>query len=117
MKCPVLALDGDKDTQVSAQRHLPAIREALLAGGNTHVETVDCPALNHLFHTAQSGAPSEYGAIEETLSPVALNKISEWILKQVRAAPEPARSSETRSFAAPYPSAIRTASSPSGSRE
>ncbi len=82
VKCPVLAIDGDKDTQVSAQRDLPAIREALLAAGNTHVETVDFPELNHLFQTAKSGAPSEYGAIEETFSPVALNKISGWILGQ-----------------------------------
>jgi fermentation-respiration switch protein FrsA (DUF1100 family) len=84
VKCPVLAIDGDKDTQVSAQRDLPAIRDALLAGGNTHVETVDFPGLNHLFQTAKSGAPSEYGAIEETFSPVALNKISGWILEQAR---------------------------------
>jgi len=84
VKCAVLAIDGDKDTQVSAQRDLPAIRDALLAGGNTHVETVDFPALNHLFQTATSGAPSEYGVIEETVSPVALNKISGWILEQAR---------------------------------
>ena len=84
VKCSVLAIDGDKDTQVSAQRNLPAIRDALLAGGNTHVETVDFPTLNHLFQTAKSGAPSEYGAIEETFSPVALNKISGWILEQAR---------------------------------
>jgi hypothetical protein len=80
--CPVLAIDGDKDTQVSAQRELPTIRGALLAGGNKQVETVDFPGLNHLFQTATSGAPSEYGAIEETFSPIALNKISEWILAQ-----------------------------------
>jgi uncharacterized protein len=84
VKCAVLAIDGDKYTQVSAQRDLPAIRDALPAGGNTHVETVDFPALNHLFQTATSGAPSEYGVIEETVSPVALNKSSGWILEQAR---------------------------------
>lgn len=84
VKCAVLAIDGDKDTQVSAQRDLPAIRDALLAGGNAHVETVAFPALNHLFQTATSGAPTEYGVIEETVSPVALNKISGWILEQTR---------------------------------
>lgn len=84
MKCPVLAIDGDKDTQVSAKVNLPAIRTALLAGGNTRVETVDFPGLNHLFQSARSGAPSEYGTIEETFSPVALEKISEWIKLQIR---------------------------------
>lgn len=84
VKYPVLAIDGDKDTQVSAKVNLPAIRTALLAGGNTHVETVDFPGLNHLFQSARSGAPSEYGTIEETFSPVALEKISEWIKLQIR---------------------------------
>jgi hypothetical protein len=38
--------------------------------------------LNHLFQTAKTGAPSEYGEIEETMSPVALDKMGGWILKQ-----------------------------------
>jgi pimeloyl-ACP methyl ester carboxylesterase len=97
VKCPVLAIDGDKDTQVSAQTNLPAIRDALLAGGNKQVETVDFPALNHLFQTAKSGAPSEYGVIEETFSPVALNKISGWILAQAASrTPHPSKSDSSK---------------------
>ena len=84
VKCPVLAIDGDKDTQVSAKVNLPAIHDALAAGGNTKVETVDFPGLNHLFQTAHTGSPSEYAAIEETFSPVALEKIAGWILGQRR---------------------------------
>jgi hypothetical protein len=42
----------------------------------------ELPGLNHLFQTAKSGTPSEYGQIEETMSPVALDKIASWILKQ-----------------------------------
>jgi len=83
--CPVLALNGSKDTQVPATQNLPAIRQALQAAGNTHFETVELPGLNHLFQTAQTGSPNEYSQIEETISPIALNKISSWILKQASA--------------------------------
>ncbi|MGA3211734.1 MAG: alpha/beta hydrolase, partial [Terriglobales bacterium] len=80
--CPVLALNGSKDTQVSAQQNLPAIRKALEEGGNKHFEIVELAGLNHLFQTAKTGAPGEYAEIEETMSPVALDRIAGWILQQ-----------------------------------
>ncbi len=83
--CPVLALNGSKDSQVPASQNLPAIRAALQAAGNTHFEIVELPGLNHLFQTAKTGSPTEYSQIEETISPVALNKISSWIIKQTSA--------------------------------
>jgi len=82
VKCPVLALDGSKDLQVSPEQNLPAIRRALEEGGNEHVETVEMPGLNHLFQTAKTGAPSEYGEIEETMAPAATEKIAGWIMEQ-----------------------------------
>jgi hypothetical protein len=80
--CPVLAIIGEKDLQVPPKQNLPAIREALEAGGNKSFEVDELPGLNHLFQTAHSGAPSEYAEIEETMSPVALEKVASWILKQ-----------------------------------
>jgi uncharacterized protein len=80
--CPVLAINGERDTQVPPKLNLPAIRKALEAGGNKHFEVDELPGLNHLFQTSKTGAPSEYAQIEETISPVALLKISSWILQQ-----------------------------------
>jgi fermentation-respiration switch protein FrsA (DUF1100 family) len=80
--CPVLALIGSKDLQVPAAQNLPAIRKALEAAGNKNFEADELPGLNHLFQTAKTGTPSEYGDIEETMSPIALEKIAAWILKQ-----------------------------------
>jgi hypothetical protein len=37
------------------------------------------PKLNHLFQTATTGAPAEYGKIEETVSPTVLELIASWI--------------------------------------
>jgi pimeloyl-ACP methyl ester carboxylesterase len=77
--CPVLALIGEKDTQVSAAQNLPAIRAALQAGGNRDFQTIEIPGVNHLFQSAKTGAPAEYGQIEETISPKVLDKIASWI--------------------------------------
>jgi hypothetical protein len=80
--CPVLAITGEKDLQVPPKQNLPAIRKALEAAGNKNFEVVELPGLNHLFQTAKTGAPSEYAEIEETMSPVAIEKITSWILKR-----------------------------------
>jgi fermentation-respiration switch protein FrsA (DUF1100 family) len=82
VRCPVLALNGSLDLQVPPKQNLPAIRKALDEGGNKHYEIDELPGLNHLFQTAKSGAPSEYAEIEETISPVVLDKIASWVLKQ-----------------------------------
>ena len=80
IKCPVLAINGSLDKQVLPDQNLPAIRKAL--ANNPHAEIDELPGLNHLFQTAKTGSPSEYAQIEETMSPVALDKMATWILKQ-----------------------------------
>jgi len=82
VKCPVLAINGEKDLQVSPKRNLPAIQKALKEGGNHHVEADELSGLNHLFQTAKTGLPNEYGEIGETMSPVAMERVASWILRQ-----------------------------------
>jgi uncharacterized protein len=77
--CPVLALIGEKDLQVPPKQNLPVIQKALADGGNKNFEVDELPGLNHLFQTAKTGAISEYSEIEETMSPVAMEKIAGWI--------------------------------------
>jgi pimeloyl-ACP methyl ester carboxylesterase len=81
IKCPVLAINGEKDLQVPPKENLSAIEEALVAGGNKNFIVKELPGLNHLFQTAQTGVPSEYAKIEETISPIALKIITDWILE------------------------------------
>ncbi|HEY3974851.1 MAG TPA: alpha/beta fold hydrolase [Candidatus Sulfotelmatobacter sp.] len=78
--CPVLALNGSLDKQVLPSQNLPPIRQAL--AGNPRAEIDELPGLNHLFQTAKTGSPTEYAQIEETIAPVALDKMATWILKQ-----------------------------------
>jgi hypothetical protein len=75
-------LNGEKDLQVPPDQNLPPIRKALQTAGNKDIEIVELPGLNHLFQDAKTGALSEYAEIEETMSPVVMEKISRWILKQ-----------------------------------
>lgn len=79
VKCPVLAIIGEKDLQVSSKENLEAIEEALKAVGNKHYTIKELPNLNHLFQTAETSALTEYTKIEETISPTALKLIADWI--------------------------------------
>jgi hypothetical protein len=81
IRCPVLALNGDKDTQVPADVNLAAIGQALKEAGNKSYEVRKLSGLNHLFQTAQTGHPREYARIEETVSPEVLKLVGDWILK------------------------------------
>jgi len=80
VKCPVLALNGEKDLQVAAAVNLPAIEKAVKSGGNLSVKTMSFPDLNHLFQHCTTGLPAEYGEIEETFSPEVLDIMKDWIL-------------------------------------
>lgn len=84
VKCPVLAVNGEKDLQVPPDQNLPVIAAALAAGGNTDFAVRELPGLNHLFQTSETGAPAEYGLIEETFSPAALEIVGDWIEDRVR---------------------------------
>jgi hypothetical protein len=52
--------------------------------GNRDATTLVLPGLNHLFQTCKTGAVAEYGQIEETMSPAALEAISDWIAARTR---------------------------------
>ena len=82
MKCPVLAINGEKDLQVPPKENLEAIDKALKDGGNKDVTIKELPGLNHLFQPCKSGLPSEYGKIETTFAPEALELIGDWIRKR-----------------------------------
>jgi uncharacterized protein len=99
LTCPVLVLNGERDLQVPPAQNLPAIQKALEAGRNKNFEIVELPGLNHLFQDARTGAVSEYAEIEETMSPVAMDRISSWVLKQMGEAGKTA----SREAAAPRP--------------
>ena len=76
-RCPVFALNGDRDCQVLSSLNLEAIRR-LLPSSKRHL-IKEYPSLNHLFQHCTTGLPTEYGQIEETISPEVLSDIAKWI--------------------------------------
>lgn len=83
VRCPVLAINGEKDLQVASAINLEAIKNALESGGNRSVTIKELPGLNHLFQECETGSPSEYAQIEQTFSPIALQVISDWIIAEI----------------------------------
>lgn len=79
VKCPVLALIGEKDIQVPPKQNVPELEKALRAGGNKDFTVREMPHLNHLFQTCKSGSVMEYSKIDETFAPSALTLIAQWI--------------------------------------
>ena len=84
LKCAVLAVNGSLDLQVPAKENLEAIRSNLASGKAKEYEIVEVAGLNHLFQEAETGHPSEYGQIEQTFSPKALQIIGDWIVNHTR---------------------------------
>ena len=79
IKCPVFAINGEKDIQVPANLSLPAIEKAIKSNGNQNVKTKNYPGLNHLFQHCKTCKVDEYGDIEETISPEVLKDIKDWL--------------------------------------
>lgn len=79
LKCPVLALYGEKDLQVPPDQNMPVMKAALQESGNADTTIQLLPGLNHLFQTCKTGSPAEYGSITETMSPLALETVERWI--------------------------------------
>ena len=79
VKCPVLALAGEKDLQVPPVENLAAIKSALELGGNQHVTVRQLAGINHSLQTAGTGKASEYFLIEETVAPSVLALVSAWM--------------------------------------
>jgi len=78
-KCPVLALNGSNDLQVTPKENLSLFKQLAERSGNENVTTIELPGLNHLFQHCETGSPSEYGDIEETMSPEVLEIMRNWI--------------------------------------
>lgn len=77
VKCPVLALNGDKDLQVVSRVHLAGWKN-----GIKNADIRELPGLNHLFQRCNTCQVHEYARLTETISPAALDAMSSWIRQQ-----------------------------------
>ncbi|MFO7565896.1 MAG: alpha/beta hydrolase [Enhygromyxa sp.] len=77
VKVPILILAGDKDLQVDPEQNLPPMKAAL--SKNRRVDVVRFAGVNHLFQPATTGAPAEYGVIEQTIAVEVLQRMTQWL--------------------------------------
>ncbi len=75
LQIPVLALYGALDLQVVAEQNAPVARAKLSTGA---VEVLE--GLNHLLQPAETGAVSEYGQIDVTMDPAAMDRVVAHVL-------------------------------------
>ena len=78
IKCNVLALNGNKDLQVPSKVNLDAIELNVNNPGKIK-QVIEMANLNHLFQNCLTGNITEYGEIQETISPEVLEKINEFL--------------------------------------
>jgi len=81
VKVPLLAMNGQKDAQVIEKDNMPAIQKAMAKAKNKNFEIFTPESMNHLFQECKTGSPDEYQSIGQTISPLALDKMSAFILK------------------------------------
>ncbi len=77
--CPVRATYGTRDFQVPAPENSAPMQEALRKAGNTASRVMVLDGLNHLLQPAVTGTSAEYGMIEETVAPAAMDAVGAWL--------------------------------------
>jgi len=84
LKCKVLAINGSKDIQVLPKSNLEGIRQSLAKSKSKKYDVVELEGLNHLFQECNKCTVTEYGTLDQTISPKALSTVSDWLDKNVK---------------------------------
>ena len=79
VRAPILAMNGDLDTQVDSEQNLLRI-EAIRRDAGLPIATKRYPNLNHLFQPAITGGPDEDAFLEVTFDPEAVKDMGEGIV-------------------------------------
>lgn len=80
----VLALNGSKDIQVPSKPNLASLKAALQKSPSKQFDVMELSGLNHLFQHCKKCTVNEYGELEETFAPEALEAIGQWLEKYVK---------------------------------
>ena len=84
VKCPILAINGEKDLQVLPKLNLERIEKILEESNHDDFETIELVGLNHLFQKCENGSMGEYKSIDETFNPEAMKVMTDWLKKKLK---------------------------------
>jgi pimeloyl-ACP methyl ester carboxylesterase len=82
LNCPVFAITGTKDLNVSYPDEILQVASLLMSNDKLESTIKVYPGLNHMFQKCETGLLEEMWQIEETIDPHVLNDISAWILNR-----------------------------------
>jgi len=83
VKCPVLALMGDKDVSGPCAITLKNMEDMFKAAGNKNYSIHEMKNMNHLFQSVNPDNIQNSEDIDETISPIVLDLISSWAKNQM----------------------------------
>ncbi len=84
VKCPVLAIFGEKDFQVDAKPNSLKTTAALKKANNNKFIIKTINGANHLFQKAKTGSPDEYNKLDKQFIPGFLDLISNWLINTTK---------------------------------
>lgn len=106
LRVPVLALNGELDLQVPADQNLSELERNLREAPTRDVTILRMAGMNHLFQPAETGLPGEYGQIETTVAPAALEVLTNWIRRRTGLAGPPPGAGQVSSAGAAAPQSL-----------
>lgn len=83
VRCPLLALFGEKDLQVLPSPNRAALEAVLRKAGNRDITVRVLKKANHLYMPSETGRVEEYATAKKEFVPGFLDLLTDWILKQV----------------------------------
>ena len=84
LTCPVLAVFGERDTQVPAGPNREAMEAAFKRGGHRDHTIVVIPGANHLYQASVTGGPAEYATLKKEFVPGFAETIAKWIADRTK---------------------------------
>ena len=83
VKCPVLALMGDKDVSGPYAFILKTMEDMFKASGNENYSIHEMKNMNHHFQSVNPDNIQNSGDIDETISPIVLDLVCSWVKNQM----------------------------------
>jgi pimeloyl-ACP methyl ester carboxylesterase len=84
LACPVLAVFGERDTQVPAGPNREAMEAAFKKGGHRDQTIVVVPRANHLYQDSVTGGPGEYATLKKEFIPGFAETVTNWVVEKTR---------------------------------
>ena len=75
----VLIINGSLDVFQSPELNFHQILHMLSEAKNKDVTLMIAPNINHVLQEAESGLPTDYGKNENTVAPIILDSVLNWI--------------------------------------